>query len=217
MKKIYIITFTILNTFSYAQKNVGINQVDPKAALDISIMETSPEVKFDVKKVYPSVLKITNKENTIVLINKKSPGATVSVRTFNKENNNSIFSIEDKDSPNIFLRYYDNMKNGDFSPSNLGGKGIVFSTDGNNGGLYIGTLSDRNGGIYIGKDGNNGIGLKRKPTTKLDIANNLVFIPPFKGALTAKENEKCDNPGEIRATTTSFYGCTKSGWKKFNN
>ncbi|MGP6603026.1 hypothetical protein [Ornithobacterium rhinotracheale] len=214
MKKLYIISFTLLNIFAYAQNKVGINQNNPEATLDINAIADKANVRFDASTgSVPTSLLIQNSDIKVLSINTTTPEAAVHAENFNETSKNSIFSIEDKDSSEIFLRYYDNMQSGDFNSANLGGKGLVYSTGGKNEGFYIGNLSDKNGGIYIGEDGNNGIGLTRKPTAKLDIANHLVMV----FSKFVNEGEACTNLGEIVPNSNGIFGCTKAGWKKFNN
>ena len=225
MKKIFTLALACFSLLVVAQtRNVGINTSVPEATLDIySQSETIPIVRIGTTATNSNHrFRVMNNGNQIYG-NFGLTGFPVTIYTL--RDGHADFAIIDANNPNLFLKHYhinQNMLNGSQGPELAGyginftvktGHLILFSSDGLDSGLFLGSVTDNASGLYIGENGKNGIGIISKPTETLDIGGNLRI---GSDSTTASENAPCSRPGEIMYSI-NFWGCTSTGWKKLNN
>jgi len=220
MKKILLILIICFyNTFFSQIKNVGINNNDPGATLDISNKTTTNPVfrigsssgnSNHLFRVMPSgFLMFGNSSNT-----------TYPVSIYPLNDTHADFAVKDASNPNLFLKHYHMMSGAELTSygvnfSDRSGHVFVFSSGGMDSGFFIGPYTDTPSGIYIGENGKNGVGITTKPTETLDIGGNLRISS--QATTSTRENGTCDKPGEIVYSSGSFWGCTSLGWKKIDN
>lgn len=220
MKKIFLISlFCIHHSFFSQSKNVGINNDNPGATLDISNKTTTNPV-FRIGSTPGNSNHLFRVMPSGFLMFGNSSNAFYPVSIYPLNDTHADFAVKDSENPNLFLKHYHMMSGAELTSygvhfSDRSGHAFVFSSGGMDSGFLIGPYTDTPSGIYIGENGKNGIGITSKPTETLDIGGNLRISS--QATSTTTENGSCDKPGEFVYSGGSFWGCTSTGWKKINN
>lgn len=219
---VFLLTFSAF--FQAQTNNVGINTSAPEATLDIVKTNTTNSPIFRVGTTATNAnhrFRVFNNGYQVFGTGNMSYPLTV----YQLNDNVADFAVVDKDNSNVFLKHYHYNRNMLNNPgAELAGYGInfttktghvlVFSSGGQDSGLFIGPVTDRASGIYIGENGKNGIGITSAPTETLDVGGNIKI--GSESATNIVENGNCTKVGEI-VYHTNFWGCTATGWKQLNN